>query len=54
MIVVITYIDEEGNFLTSHGINVDTLKNVVLPQEHPRNLGAIFDKDMGEWVINDS
>jgi hypothetical protein len=41
-------------FVTSHGIDEDTLQDVVLPNEHPAKLGAIFDRELGEWVIEEA
>jgi hypothetical protein len=40
-------------FGVSHGIDMDTMENVVLPQLHPRQLGARFDYELGEWIIDD-
>ena len=37
-------------FLVSHGVN-EYLENIVLPQEHPKDLGAIYDTYLGEWII---
>jgi hypothetical protein len=56
MIIVITnreWNDRTGKYETivSHGIDEDTLKNVVLPQERPVDIGAKFDKDLNEWVL---
>lgn len=39
--------------IVSHGVDMDTLQNVILPQESPESLGAKFDPDLGEWVIRD-
>ena len=39
-------------FVVSHGVDTDNNdKIVVIPNEHPRDLGAIFSEDIGEWVI---
>jgi hypothetical protein len=51
MIILITCIDDDGNLIASHGYDVDTTMNVVVSQDHPTKLGAVFDRDMGEWVI---
>jgi hypothetical protein len=40
-------------FLVSHGIEEGTLKSVILPSEHPSRLGAGFDAELGEWVIDE-
>lgn len=34
-----------------YGINEDTLEGVPLTWVHPSELGATFDKVIGEWVI---
>lgn len=61
-IVVITgYFDvmESGRptgkkeLLVSHGVDEDTCRTVVLPSEHPRELGAAFDSKLCEWVLPD-
>jgi hypothetical protein len=49
-IIVITFI-ENGRILASHGVGRDTDGVVVLPTMHPRDLGAKFDSDLGEYVI---
>ncbi len=41
-------------FVTSHGIDEDTLQDVVLQNVHPTKLGATFDRELGEWVIEES
>jgi len=38
-------------FLVSHGIDQDTGKNVILPNEHPLKLGAVLDDGVVEWVL---
>ena len=39
-------------FVVSHGIDTDNNdKIVVLPSEHPRDLGAIFSEEIRERVI---
>ena len=39
-------------FVVSHGVDTDNNgKIVVLPTEHPRDLGAIFSEEIREWVI---
>lgn len=52
MIIVIC-VKEEGKLIVSHGINEQTMRDVILPQVHPRDLGASFSHEMGEWVINE-
>lgn len=39
-------------FVVSHGVDEDTGRNIILPSEHPAKLGAKFDLELGEWVIN--
>ena len=56
MILVITFneIDEDTGkleLLASHGVNPATGRNVVLPNVHPRQLGARIDGQIGGWVI---
>ena len=41
-------------FVVSHGIDEHTMRNVILPCEHPARLGAKFDSQLGEWVIEDN
>jgi hypothetical protein len=43
----------QTEFLTSHGIDVDTGKTVIVQSEHPKSLGAKFDYEIGEWVLED-
>ena len=38
-------------FVVSHGVDTDNDKIVVLTNEHPKDLGAIFSEQIGEWVI---
>lgn len=37
--------------ITSHGINMETMETVTVPNVHPMELGAVFDKDLCEWVL---
>jgi hypothetical protein len=48
------YATGKTEFVVSHGIDVETGKTVILPNDHPRTLGGKFDYDIGEWVIYDS
>ena len=44
----------EKEFGVSHGIDMNTDQFVVLPcASHPELLGAKFNQQLGEWVIND-
>jgi len=38
-------------FVVSHGIDEETGKSIVLPNEHPNALGGEFNSELGEWVI---
>lgn len=46
--------DRTGKYETivSHGVDEDTLKSVVLPQEKLIDIGARFDRDLNEWVLD--
>ena len=37
-----------------YGINLDTGATVVLPEMHPRELGATFNDQIQEWVLYDT
>lgn len=51
---IINQFGSDGSkFVASHGINEDTGGNVVLPQIDPKLLGATFNRDMQEWIIED-
>lgn len=39
-------------FQVSHGFEENTGNSVTLPNVHPKDLGAVIDKNIGEWVIN--
>lgn len=39
-------------FGTSHGVDMDTGKMVITSTEPPDQLGARYDQDMMEWVID--
>lgn len=58
MIVLATVMEKDpktgyARLIVSHGIDSETLQNVVLPQETPQALGAVLDRDLGEWVLRD-
>lgn len=62
MIILVTgnfdIYDEYGKtgqkeFVVSHGIDEETGKNFVLPNEHPLKLGARFDTKRFAWIIDD-
>ncbi|EKF8823786.1 hypothetical protein AAAW50_003908 [Cronobacter sakazakii] len=37
--------------ITSHGIDRNTGKQVILPPEHPQDIGAEFCTELQSWVI---
>lgn len=45
-------IENGKEFVASHGVDEEG-NSVVVTNEHPRNLGAVLDKELGEWVIRD-
>lgn len=56
MIFVIVYTERNKKTgqleqIVSHGIDDDTGKIIVLPQTHPREIGAKYDSDCGEYVL---
>lgn len=56
MIIVMTThekdeIDGRVKLVTSHGIDEQTGKIIIMQPDHPASLGAVFDHVMGEWVI---
>ena len=40
-------------FVASHGINPDTMETVIVPCEHPVDLGAKCNETLGEVVLYD-
>ena len=46
------YSTGETQFITSHGVDENTGKHIIVSQDHPKNLGGKFDAQMGEWVID--
>jgi hypothetical protein len=44
----------EKVFGVDYGINLDTGATVVLPEMHPRELGATFNDQIQEWVLYDT
>ena len=41
----------ETEFVVSHGVDPITGRDVVVPCDHPRMLGGVYDSTYGEWVI---
>ena len=38
--------------VTSHGVDIDSGRHIALPQVHPGTLGAVFNENVGEYVLN--
>lgn len=58
MIIVVTTLERnertgKTNLAVSHGIDEETMRNVILSGEHPEAIGARFCKERGEWVIDE-
>lgn len=56
MIVVIVAPDRSrpGHpLVVSHGIDPHTLRSVPLPNDAPERLGAVFDVQLGEFVLRE-
>lgn len=53
IILIVVKDEETGMLVTSHGYNEDTFSTIITSQDHPKTLGAHFDRDIGEWVIPD-
>lgn len=59
MIIVITAKERNKRtgveeIIASHGVDEQTGRTVILPQDRPENLGACFDATIGEYVIPDA
>ena len=57
MIVVITITEKntetgQTELLASHGVEETTGRQVVLPAEHPKELGAHYSDELQSWVIH--
>jgi hypothetical protein len=57
MIIVITskeFNEKKNKYETyvSHGVDSSTLKNVVLPQILISEIGAVFNEDINEYVLD--
>ena len=57
MIIVITYKEKKENnvspvYIASHGVDLETLSTIPLPQVPVEQLGARFDTQMGEFVLD--
>jgi len=42
----------QTEFVVSHGVNMRTGKIVIMPNDHPRSLGAKQDPVDGEWYLD--
>lgn len=42
----------DDEFVVSHGIDEDSGCTVPLPWQHPQELGAKFDAQLHEWVLD--
>ena len=56
MIIAVTFIhrDEktgQKKLVVSHGIDREAGKQIVLPCEHPKDIGATWNESLREWVI---
>lgn len=56
MIILVTYKDKNGKIFVSHGVDAETLNDVVISNESlvyfRQYGGATFNATIGEWVIN--
>ena len=57
MIIVITYKEKKADkvnavYIASHGVDSETLSVIPLPQVPVEQLGARFDTQMGEFVLD--
>lgn len=58
-IIITTFIDKDkdsptyGEELVSHGINSETLEDVILPSEPFSSIPCHYDSELGEYVLND-
>lgn len=43
----------DTELLVDCAVDYETLQNVVVPCDHPSALGAVMDRDLGEWVIRE-
>lgn len=43
---------EQKEEVVSHGVDLDTGKTVTLPCVPPADVGAVFDPDIGEYVVH--
>lgn len=48
--MIVLILDSEGR--VSHGVDTETLENVVLPDVFPGSIGR-FDGTYGEWILKE-
>ena len=51
MIIVSTYKDSQGKIIADYGIDTDTDYLVNLPQVEVHFTGALYDIEIGEWIL---
>lgn len=39
------------SLIVSHGVERETGKHIVLPCEHPKDLGAAWNAELLEWIL---
>lgn len=57
MIIVVTTTEKNEStgmmeMFASHGVEETTGRKIVLPAEHPKDLGAHYSEELQSWVIN--
>lgn len=45
-------IRRESELIVSHGLGNNTMRVHIMPCEHPKRMGGVWDVDLQEWVIN--
>lgn len=56
MVIVVTTSERDeatgqNRLIVSYGVEEETGKKVILPPEHPSDIGAQFNTDLQSWVI---
>lgn len=55
MIIVITNNEEQKDgkikTIVSHGIDIDTGRNIPLPADEPHAIGAVYSHEFGEYIL---
>ena len=57
MIIVITTTETDEmtgkeRLIVSHGVDRATGKQIILPPEHPSDIGAKFSEELHSWIIH--